>query len=57
MLPRGIGHLLNLTHLGLGENQLQHLPEEIGQYSSYTRSENLLYDIANTCNHYFFHKS
>ncbi len=31
-LPRGIGHLTNLTHLGLGENLLQHLPEEIGKY-------------------------
>ena len=31
-LPRGIGHLTNLTHLGLGENLLQHLPEEIGAY-------------------------
>ena len=30
-LPRGIGHLTNLTHLGLGENLLQHLPEEIGK--------------------------
>lgn len=29
-LPRGIGHLTNLTHLGLGENLLTHLPEEIG---------------------------
>ncbi|MED6270687.1 hypothetical protein CHARACLAT_012983 [Characodon lateralis] len=29
-LPRGIGHLTNLTHLGLGENLLQQLPEEIG---------------------------
>lgn len=33
-LPRGIGHLTNLTHLGLGENLLQHLPEEIGQSCS-----------------------
>lgn len=32
-LPRGIGHLTNLTHLGLGENLLQHLPEEIGEYA------------------------
>lgn len=30
-LPRGIGHLTNLTHLGLGENLLQNLPEEIGE--------------------------
>ncbi|KAL0159787.1 hypothetical protein M9458_043512, partial [Cirrhinus mrigala] len=27
----GIGHLTNLTYLGLGENLLQHLPEEIGK--------------------------
>lgn len=32
-LPRGIGHLTNLTYLGLGENLLQHLPEEIGTTS------------------------
>lgn len=32
-LPRGIGHLTNLTYLGLGENLLQHLPEEIGTSS------------------------
>lgn len=40
-LPRGIGHLTNLTHLGLGENLLQHLPEEIGVYArtlSYTHT-------------------
>lgn len=33
ILPRGIGHLTNLTYLGLGENLLQHLPEEIGTTS------------------------
>lgn len=32
-LPRGIGHLTNLTYLGLGENLLQHIPEEIGTSS------------------------
>lgn len=36
-LPRGIGHLTNLTHLGLGENLLQHLPEEIGESAAEPR--------------------
>lgn len=37
-LPRGIGHLTNLTHLGLGENLLQHLPEEIGWCLTFLRT-------------------
>lgn len=30
-LPRAIGHLSNLTYLGVGENNLNFIPEEIGE--------------------------